>query len=1227
MPNEGTKAKINGKSIPGYEASSRSTIVIKELFDDSLFAPERESSYSVKLVAPVEDEDDQQTFRELFGNNSYSVIDLASSYDDKLSGLYQLTNGDIRQGSEEWSELRLSIDGKYSFYNWIVDGKEIETDWDVLCDVTFSNSDSGNEDSHTSLQDEDGNDWHCLLGDWTANSGYLYCDNDSGINHCVLNKPYLSDVIVEAELYGDTGDKPALSVRMINKGSGTYGYGYSMYINIGSGTISFHRWDDSDNVLQTFVGYSWTSATYYEAKLIARGNRFDCFVEDDNDALRYVGTVYDDKYPVGYAGVSNRGSGIDGRAKNIKISYAKPNAINLPIGSHTINQIVMPTTGKLNDNIVSTGYSKQVIAPQNPVKFKQSDSSILNLCYRPMLYVNAANTSNGVLYDSSGNDIDGTLDSDDQIVDEIYNNRKIKCITNTYGADSSISFGTPDALAEDREISLEFFFKADIIDLQETNNYLFHKDQWRIAIRTDSSNKLGFYNKVAGAWYESDSSIVEGEWYHCVVTYSAINSRCKWYINNVLDNSVVASNAGVGANSTDTFRIFYTTAYKNDIKISFFRYYDTLIDDTVVDMLYNTINVNDPQPAEVKVWDTKGYDGDWNFLKVYLKFDEGTGTAVYDSGRLNTTITETNVGGTEWDDSSYNKWAKSSFHATGNEILQFNPNDLFDWNSGVTAGIWFNFDNRPGSDEYIFSYYSSDGGTNSRFYLYVDGGTDNLYWQLGSESAVDTGFDVTYGDWYFAVMVYDGANAYLYINGALEDTWSSPSGLTKVDNTVGFSALGHASASCIDGYVDDFFLYSRAIDSDRVEWLYNNMPNLVNESNWQRVYDPDHEFIGDMIIDNGIIRYTQFYREIDGSTSYWDKTMPYLYCYSDGKWEDSYRLWGQQLYDSETNSTITKHTPFQLKCIEKYRVIVNSTVYETSNAYANYDAIITQNPFIIKKYNKWELRDPYFYYNTRCRSENGDKFGFDQAPRFACVSIDNIDDSVIATASTTGSEEEGLSISFSTRQNILLLATSQSNRTWLATYDYGDDTINNPFRWDTHLDTSAEEPPFYMAVGMMPFDVSELVQSGEASNWTGEDATNTEWANLGATVRITTDGSGSMYCEADLKNGAYRAFYLLMSDAGTADALLFTREGGTGNYSADFYHSNISASGEWCSVDFIVDYEGTTTRLYVQDDGTDGSWINCGEIVIVPISNGKNYPLDYKNQALRQTEISEGVSD
>ena len=154
-------------------------------------------------------------------------------------------------------------------------------------------------------------------------------------------------------------------------------------------------------------------------------------------------------------------------------------------------------------------------------------------------------------------------------------------------------------------------------------------------------------------------------------------------------------------------------------------------------------------------------------------------------------------------------------------------------------------------------------------------------------------------------------------------------------------------------------------------------------------------------------------------------------------------------------------------------------------------------------------------------------------------------------------------------------------------------------------------------MGMIPFDTSLLYRLGSAANWTDEDGTNEVWADLGYTVYSQ---SGWVYVTiSSTPAGSYRVFYLLAggvgSETGDIDCTGALVNGSQTNI------ASIPTGGAWYYYDMIADANDSITFRFQRT--AFGTNVNCGELVLWPISNSKNFPLDVRDQSLMLTKITE----
>ncbi|MCK5614143.1 hypothetical protein KAR91_70415 [Candidatus Pacearchaeota archaeon] len=134
-------------------------------------------------------------------------------------------------------------------------------------------------------------------------------------------------------------------------------------------------------------------------------------------------------------------------------------------------------------------------------------------------------------------------------------------------------------------------------------------------------------------------------------------------------------------------------------------------------------------------------------------------------------------------------------------------------------------------------------------------------------------------------------------------------------------------------------------------------------------------------------------------------------------------------------------------------------------------------------------------------------------------------------------------------------------------------------------------------MGMIPFDVSLL--------------NSTSWDDS-----VLTDSQSGFITINDYPAGSYRAFVYATGTVGTEDGT-FTITGALGT-SGVTTMTNVPTGGEYYYVDFVADELDDITFTIV--NGTEGTSITLGDLIIFPLSNNKNFPLNVRDQALRLTK-------
>jgi len=139
-------------------------------------------------------------------------------------------------------------------------------------------------------------------------------------------------------------------------------------------------------------------------------------------------------------------------------------------------------------------------------------------------------------------------------------------------------------------------------------------------------------------------------------------------------------------------------------------------------------------------------------------------------------------------------------------------NSVFD-TSGRTVSLWFYVDSLQSS-----MVFAGGTGSPNRFYMYpqADGTIDT---RVGTNAAVTSSIGYTTGQWVHYVVVYDGAEVVVYINGeeGSRETNSTLSGSSQVN----FGSFNRGASDRFDGSMRDLRIISRGITATEVRELYN----------------------------------------------------------------------------------------------------------------------------------------------------------------------------------------------------------------------------------------------------------------------------------------------------------------------------------------------------------------------------------------------------------------------
>ena len=149
--------------------------------------------------------------------------------------------------------------------------------------------------------------------------------------------------------------------------------------------------------------------------------------------------------------------------------------------------------------------------------------------------------------------------------------------------------------------------------------------------------------------------------------------------------------------------------------------------------------------------------------------------------------------------------------------------------------------------------------------------------------------------WYHIAVVYDHATENkikIYINGTLSGTPADMTSDISTSTNPLFLGVWQGEANFLEGILDEVLIFNRALSEAEIQTLYNGgtvTDGLVgewkfdggndrgevkvydtrgssDEDDWVRVYDPSHKFVGDCVIENGLIRFRVSEATYQGAT-------------------------------------------------------------------------------------------------------------------------------------------------------------------------------------------------------------------------------------------------------------------------------------------------------------------------------------------------------------------------
>lgn len=376
--------------------------------------------------------------------------------------------------------------------------------------------------------------------------------------------------------------------------------------------------------------------------------------------------------------------------------------------------------------------------------------------------------------------------------------------------------------------------------------------------------------------------------------------------------------------------------------------------------------------------------------------------------------------------------------------------------------------------------------------------------------------------------------------------------------------------------------------------------NII-ESSWKRVYNEDHEFTGDCIIENGIIRYKL--PKISSSS--------YIYIYIDSSW--TVLSIPKARYDS--SPTIVAANLYKVIGISNDEVKVK-TKYEISGKYYYEICTVRRGNYFLDRVSIIDNQAAFY-----------DSIHYDfiqNNMRFGLVEGDTLLDGLMDTSGVYyGSNGDNFTLALDPAVPYICIGASTVN-------DIKECLSSGRVVYMYQQAASAAQD--HMWCGAIPFyDCTNLFKECESMNhvntsfYTGTDAS-PKTGNTGLILDSSTSRAEySFIAGTDLPLGTYRLFIRCKDSAQIIDDLQISVYNTTDStFVLDYVYKTLTAAWGYVSVDVTIsdDDDGDYMRVKLCKTLATANTIDLDYVLWVPISSTTgNFPRDVAHQALCESNL------
>ena len=386
-----------------------------------------------------------------------------------------------------------------------------------------------------------------------------------------------------------------------------------------------------------------------------------------------------------------------------------------------------------------------------------------------------------------------------------------------------------------------------------------------------------------------------------------------------------------------------------------------------------------------------------------------------------------------------------------------------------------------------------------------------------------------------------------------------------------------------------------------------------DESEWQRVLDVNHQFVGDCVVENGLIRLW-----IDEGEMYGLK----LYYWNGNAWSQPIDNFHYYL------RTSTKYLRYpRLKRIEKLTVEscqLKLRIHDTASEDADYyvDATLTLERGLYFYRIEFESVNPLQDFSPGWKKSSSQlRFGY-----VGDAEVHGIADVDLHKTADNTTLSDNFLIRFDNDQDPIIgfMACSEkpngaTNKHFRAD-QWGYISIRDIASSDVHI--------IKVFIGLIPFSqISNLFKEAEdATLGSGATVDTTQDDDSGDSVLLDAQGEYVRYVFSginDLPSGRYIAFIRAKDSSQVADDLQLQvyneTDGRYLNEEKGDVHQTLTADFAYYGVIFDItdDDDGDTIRIDAMKDTADSNNIWIDYFLIVPIGNGESRPQDLAHNAMR----------